>query len=291
MEGRTTTTAPPRYQATAPHAPPARAPALRGKGSQVKPARRLLDRPSQTVTLDPEGSAALRDRLVAELYSLSSPDDAAVWVHRHMADKNRLVREDALRLEERFREVVANLPILEAASPDDQLGSEAAEAAAAPQSHNPPSVDLIALEPRPQFAADKSTAEIFPAEPTPTHDHETVALTVRKVAEKPIRLRDKEHLKFVARQPCVVCGRTPSEAHHLRFAQPRALGRKVSDEFTVPVCRLHHRELHRHGDEASWWAGVQIEPTEIALAMWGRSRRSTSGEYVEAGCVEVSALT
>ena len=36
----------------------------------------------------------------------------------------------------------------------------------------------------------------------------------------------------------------PTEAHHIRFAQPRALGRKVSDEYTVPVCRLHHRELH-----------------------------------------------
>jgi hypothetical protein len=47
---------------------------------------------------------------------------------------------------------------------------------------------------------------------------------------KTIRLRDKDHLKFVSKQACVVCGRTPSDAHHLRFAQPRALGRKVSDE-------------------------------------------------------------
>jgi hypothetical protein len=36
--------------------------------------------------------------------------------------------------------------------------------------------------------------------------------------------------------------------HHLRFAQPRALGRKASDEFTVPLCRVHHREVHRAGD-------------------------------------------
>jgi hypothetical protein len=62
---------------------------------------------------------------------------------------------------------------------------------------------------------------------------------------KTIRLRDKDHLKFVSKQPCVVCGREPSDAHHLRFAQPRALGRKVGDKFTVPVCRLHRRELHR----------------------------------------------
>ena len=100
----------------------------------------------------------------------------------------------------------------------------------------------------------------------------------RRLAEKTIRLRDKEHCKFVATQPCIVCGRMPSEAHHIRFAQPRALGRKVSDEYTVPVCRLHHRELHRYGDEASWWAGIGIDPLPIALELWWRSRRNSTLE-------------
>ncbi len=68
------------------------------------------------------------------------------------------------------------------------------------------------------------------------------------------RLRDKAHLAFVASQPCLVCGRRPSHAHHLRFAQPRAMGLKVSDEFTVPLCNGHHDELHRTGDERAWWA-------------------------------------
>jgi hypothetical protein len=76
----------------------------------------------------------------------------------------------------------------------------------------------------------------------------------------------------VASQPCIVCGRTPSEAHHIRFAQPRALGRKVSDEYTVPVCRVYHRDLHGYGDEASWWAGVDIDPLPMALELWRRSR-------------------
>ncbi|MGB8605312.1 MAG: hypothetical protein WCE28_09615, partial [Bradyrhizobium sp.] len=89
-----------------------------------------------------------------------------------------------------------------------------------------------------------------------------------RVAVKTIRLRDEEHRKFVATQPCMVCGRTPADAHHLRFAQPRALGRKVSDEFTVPVCRLHHRELHRHGDEVAWWNGINIDPLPVALKLW-----------------------
>ena len=94
----------------------------------------------------------------------------------------------------------------------------------------------------------------------------------RAVAGKTIRLRDKEHCKYVATQPCLICGRAPSEAHHIRFAQPRALSRKVSDEYTVPVCRLHHRELHRYGDEASWWAGVGVDPLPVALELWKLSR-------------------
>ena len=64
---------------------------------------------------------------------------------------------------------------------------------------------------------------------------------------KPVRERNRNHLRFVATQSCLICGRTPSDAHHLKFAEPAAMGRKVSDKFTVPLCRLHHRELHRRG--------------------------------------------
>ena len=88
------------------------------------------------------------------------------------------------------------------------------------------------------------------------------------VHPEPRRFRDKEHVKFVAKQPCLVCGRRPSDAHHLRFAQHRALGRKVSDEFTVPLCRGHHREVHRCGDEAAWWIKASIDPTVPARALW-----------------------
>ena len=93
-----------------------------------------------------------------------------------------------------------------------------------------------------------------------------------RVPAKTVRLRDKDHRRFVSSQPCLVCGRKPADAHHLRFAQPRALGRRVSDEFTVPVCRLHHRELHRHGDEAGWWQSIRIDPLPIARRLWQRDR-------------------
>ena len=85
---------------------------------------------------------------------------------------------------------------------------------------------------------------------------------------EPKRLRDKAHLRFVASQPCLVCGRQPSDPHHLRFAQPRALGLKVSDEFTVPLCRGHHRQLHQAGNEVAWWEGLKINALPIAKELW-----------------------
>ena len=69
-------------------------------------------------------------------------------------------------------------------------------------------------------------------------------------------------------RPCLICGRQPSDAHHLRFAQSRALGRKVSDEFTVPLCRGHHRDAHRCGDEAGWWGKAGIDPIVSARTLW-----------------------
>ena len=82
------------------------------------------------------------------------------------------------------------------------------------------------------------------------------------------RIRDREHVRYVTHQSCLICGRRPSDAHHLRFAQNCALSRKVSDEFTVPLCRGHHREVHRSGDEAAWWKKAGIDPSITARALW-----------------------
>jgi hypothetical protein len=82
----------------------------------------------------------------------------------------------------------------------------------------------------------------------------------------PGRIRDRDHVKSVAEQPCLIRGRRPADAHHLRFAQSPALGRKVSDEFTVPLCRGHHREVHRCGDEAAWWNKTGINPSAAAAS-------------------------
>src|SRR5262249_25151585 len=99
---------------------------------------------------------------------------------------------------------------------------------------------------------------------------------------KTVRFRDKDHRKFVLRQPCLVCGRVPSDPHHLTFTQPRGLGYRVSDEFTVPVCRIHHRELHRSGDEAAWWQKLNIDPLPVALRLWQHTRL-IGGELAQNG--------
>ena len=110
-----------------------------------------------------------------------------------------------------------------------------------------------------------------PGEPgQPAANHEPSARIDKSVLAlpEPKRLRDKQHLRFVAKQPCLVCGREPSDPHHLRFAQPRGLAQKVSDEFTVPLCRAHHRELHRAGKETDWWSKMGIEPLGFARELW-----------------------
>jgi hypothetical protein len=89
---------------------------------------------------------------------------------------------------------------------------------------------------------------------------------------KPIRRRNKAHLALVASQPCLLCQKGPCDAHHLKMAQPRSLGRKVSDEFTVPLCRRHHRELHRHGNERAWWQNQGIDPLPAAADLWERTQ-------------------
>src|SRR6516165_6430774 len=102
---------------------------------------------------------------------------------------------------------------------------------------------------------------------SPSTEIEAEAVTV---IGKPVRERDRDHLRFVAAQPCLVCGRTPSDAHHIKFAEQRAMGRKVSDRFSVPICRLHHRDLHRRGNERAWWENQGIDPLPIAASLWDR---------------------
>jgi hypothetical protein len=100
---------------------------------------------------------------------------------------------------------------------------------------------------------------------------------------EPRRLRDKDHLRYVASQPCIVCNRILAEAHHVRFAQPKALGIKVSDEFTMPLCRDHHRELHNNGNERAWWHDMGIDPLPVAKRLWEESHTTDTAAAIASG--------
>jgi hypothetical protein len=114
-----------------------------------------------------------------------------------------------------------------------------------------------------------------PAQPEAPVVNNAVLWHVDKSAlplSEPRRHRDRAHLEFVASQPCLLCGRQPSDPHHLRFMQPRAMGRRVSDEFAVPLCSTHHRAVHRHGDEVDWWNSAGVDPAVIAQRLWQHTR-------------------
>jgi hypothetical protein len=214
-------------------------------GQRPRTASIRRDGKARTVTikpvLDPDGSAALRDQLLTDVDRLISADAAATWAHRIMATKNSLVAADARRVEDAFATKMAT------------LGSGDAEVINAP---------LSSSEGQPPLSQNPHTAEPSEVLVTKRVDKSLLALP------EPRRFRDKTHRKFVSKQPCLICGRQPADAHHLRFAQHRALGRKVSDEFIVPLCRGHHREAHRSGDEASWWSKAGVDPIRAARTLW-----------------------
>jgi hypothetical protein len=178
-------------------------------------------------------SASLRDELLREIESLNVDDEAAFWARRRGSAKNTLNAADAEQVEQAFRGrlgTIANEPTNESATEASLRGHR----------------DGHRKKRRRAAVVEKSILAL----PTPR------------------RIRDRDHVKSVATQPCLVCGRRPADAHHMRFAQAPALGRKVSDEFTVPLCRGHHREVHRCGDEAVWWHKTGIDPTAAARALW-----------------------
>jgi hypothetical protein len=184
----------------------------------------------QPPSLPPEASNNLRRQLVSELELLKSSEAVASWALQALPLKNRLPTADAQAVEVAFTARLSRIGELEAVAAKDRQAN----------------------------GDGGQSSQTESGEQTVT------------VISKPVRERDREHLKFVASQPCLVCGRTPSDAHHIKFAEQRAIGRKVSDKFTVPLCRLHHRELHRRGNEAAWWESQGIDPLGIAATLWGK---------------------
>jgi hypothetical protein len=191
--------------------------------------------------LGAQESARLSQGMISEINSISSAAAATMWAKTMLAAKNSLTADDARAVEVAFEAKMAALAD-DPASPEIGL------------LHNGSSTGDVEIE-----QADTAKAEGGERSP---------------LTSKTVRRRNKEHLAFIRMQPCLICAKQPSDPHHLSFAQPRALGRKVSDEYTVPLCRTHHREAHRSALESAWWQARGIAPLAVAEALW---RRGQSG--------------
>jgi hypothetical protein len=209
-----------------------------------RPDKRVRPEKSGLVHLSSDASKTIQAQLISELAQLKDPEALATWAHRVLPLKNKLSTADAQAVEAAFATRLTAL--------------DEATLQSLPRSHKANGGD------HGQEPAESASEEV-------------------SVIRKPVRERDRDHLRFVASQPCLVCGRTPSDPHHIKFAEQRALGRKVSDRFTVPICRLHHRELHRRGNERAWWESQGIDPLVIAATLWVRTHGVAPGAANLAG--------
>jgi hypothetical protein len=214
--------------------------------------------PASPRILSPDQSAVLRDRLLKEIAALISEDSATDWAQRALVAKNQLTASDA-----RLLEVAFELR-LSALLPSERSGSSVAGGSLG------------------RLASDETTGTSAGpgdggADQPARVDKSTLAVPA------PRRYRDKAHLRYVAQQPCLLCGRKPSDPHHLRHLQPRALGRKASDEFAVPLCRIHHRLVHRVGNEAAWWKDAGIDPIKAARQLWRQTRLNDPQDHHQPG--------
>ena len=203
----------------------------------------------RTPVLPSNESAALRDRLLGEIANLQSEESVTNWAREALPAKNRLAARDAKLLEEAFEKRMRISEYLPSKSSQDATRAADHTAGPAQQEIARTGEDTD----RTQGADQAGSGSI---------DKSVLALGTPK------RHRNKDHLRFVIQQPCLLCGRKPSDAHHIRFVQPRALGRKASDEFTVPLCRSHHRSVHRAGNEQAWWQQAGIDPLKVARKLW-----------------------
>jgi hypothetical protein len=207
--------------------------------------------------LGPDESARLRDDLLSEIGALKEADQAAAWAYRIIRVKNTLTAADAQLLEQAFQ---SRMTVLDSVSQEGEL--------------SPPTAEVTKAEPI--MASDAGLRDTRTGAPFPRSKRAAIDKSTLPWLE-PRRVRDKAHIRFVCKQPCLVCGRRPADPHHLRFAQYPALGRKVSDEFTVPLCRVHHREVHRGGNESEWWTRSGVDPLAIASALWSQTHPLRAG--------------
>lgn len=235
-----------------------------------------------------EESAAIRNQLIQQIENFPSGEEAKLGAIAILKAKNGLTAADAKLVEAAFSASIATLAeppepptaVQSALSPIDATATPMVVKRGRGRPRKTYPAPAILSEPTAQ--PDPEDSEPPPKQAGIETPQATVqglpAIGVAKIDKSVLsisevrRHRDKSHLRFVSLQPCLVCGRSPSDPHHLRFAQPRALGRKTSDEFVVPLCRTHHRQNHQVGDERAWWRAIAIDPLLTADRLWQVSR-------------------
>jgi hypothetical protein len=247
----------------------------------TKPAGQVVSLKS---ILTVEQSEALREQLLHQIRGWDSLDVLHHAAVKLLRAKNSLLAADAKAIEAEFK---AKMDVLDAA----------ATVVDVPPAKVQPSQDVTGegVPKRRRSRRQIQNGSISSSDQKPTEAIVAASLNSDKSEQRAIeqrlckidksllalgevrRLRDKVHLRFVASQPCLICERRPSDPHHLRFAQPRAMGRKNSDEFVVPLCRTCHRQNHQVGDERSWWKATTLDPLEVAERLWKTSRGLIEG--------------
>ena len=177
-------------------------------------------------------SASLRESLIEQLATINSADEAAAWACRNLPAKNTLTAADAKIVEERFQTRLSTIS-------DGQV----------PDGTTPAGTpDGLAPDRPPHAVPDKNLVSTGRAD---ANTSQRASMRAQKRSRsgvahalgKTVRLRDNDHRKFVLRQPCLVCGRLPSDPHHLTFAQPRA--------WTQSERRVHRPALPNPSPRAS----------------------------------------
>jgi hypothetical protein len=196
--------------------------------------------------------------LVTQIFQITSAGNATEWAKRALVTKNRLGLADVKLVEDAFERRLAEFSASATTAVDNGAPPIAVMPSETPQSDAPSSAEASKVK--------SAEQESNPVRPGSGIDKSVLALP------SPRRYRNKDHLRYVAKQACLVCGRKPSDPHHLRHMQPRALGRRTSDEFVVPLCRVHHREMHRAANERAWWKHYSIDPIKVARKLWDETR-------------------
>lgn len=70
-----------------------------------------------------------------------------------------------------------------------------------------------------------------------------------------------EYVEYIRSQPCVICAKPGAYPHHIkRIGMGRDRKKRLKEHFSaIPLCNLHHSELHDKGDDKFFYVyGIEL---------------------------------